>query len=97
MVARQVRQCDYCKKIQPFKLTSTYARWYPEGADSRGYALRLCDDCVEQYLVPAVASSWEQSFEDDNCPLCHDPAVANFQYTWLTSFARGEEAARFTV
>jgi hypothetical protein len=91
------RVCEYCNKQSPLKLTSTYARWYPYMADSVGYALSLCDSCVEQFLVPAIASSWEVSFEDDHCPLCHDPWSDDWTFTWLVSYARKEEPARFTV
>ena len=97
MAKQRPRVCEYCGKQSPAKLTSSYARWYPFGQDSVGYALSLCDSCVEKYLIPAIAASWDASFDEDLCPMCHDPWDNNWSYTWLVSYARREEPARFTV
>src|SRR5262245_35395335 len=97
MPYRQVRRCDYCSSVQDRKLCAAYGRWYPLNSDAVGYVLKLCDGCVQEWLAPALNTSWELSHENESCPLCHDPVPEDLLFAWLTCFARGEPAAAFTV
>jgi len=78
-------------------MTTVYARWYPMNEPSIGYALRLCDGCVEDHIVPAILAIYRTPFNIDSCAMCAGGTVDRFLYTWITSYARGEEPLRQTL
>jgi hypothetical protein len=91
------KSCENCGKFQLQKLTGLYARWYPEGKPSVGYVLGVCDECLESNFAPKFVSSVDGFSEMVSCPLCAGGLEDQLDYTWVTGFARREQAQRFVV
>jgi len=93
----QNSRCSACGQLQRLKLTGIYARWYPYGSESIGYQLNLCDECVQSKLVPVLKATYNGEAENGTCPACHESGLPRLEYTWLTLYARNEDAVRCTV
>jgi hypothetical protein len=91
------QQCQRCHQYTYVKLTAAYARWYLEDGKSTGYVVKVCDECLKDWLVPALVLTPFADGDLDSCPLCGVGLDDYPDVMWLVLYARRSEQLRAQV